>query len=116
MGNDEAIIYGDRHGELYREYVPGTTLKVKDNGAIDESDAPVTKQFFPNAVKLNVIGGTLSIGIVTFDQETGEQNRFYGDNDNDQFDSLWTDLDRQGVNRLIRDLRRMRDRVFGKDE
>lgn len=107
MGNDEAIIYGDRHGEHYRDFGP-------DGKTVEGVPEQV---YYPNAIALNCIGGRdVSIGVVTFDQSTGERNRFYGDNGNEQWDSLWTSLDRQGVNRLIRDLRRMRDRVFGRDE
>lgn len=103
MGNDEAIIYGDRHGERYRELS-------------DDSAGKPERTYYPNAVALNCLGGQLQVGVVTFDQGTGERNRYYGDNENDTWDSLWTSLDRRGINRLIRDLRRMRDRVYGKDE
>lgn len=106
MGNDEAIIYGDRHGEQYRE-----------DGDKGES---VWKAYYPNAIKLNSIGGhEVSIGVITFDQDTGERNITEYDQDGDpmgQWDSLWTSLDRKGCNRLIRELRQMRDRVFGADE
>lgn len=114
MGNDEAIIYGDRHGERYYEYsdASGNPVPVPDGKSVQ----PTEKTYYPNAVKLSTLGGTVSLGIITFDQSTGEQNRFFGDNENQMWDSLWTDLDRRGVNRLIRDLRRMRDRIYGKDE
>jgi hypothetical protein len=115
MGNDEAIIYGDRHGETYRE------LTYKDDG---EPDGPVTagsevKVHYPNAIKLNSIGGRdVQVGVITFDQDTGERNITQYDQDGDpigEWDSLWASLDRQGINRLIRELRRLRDRVFGAD-
>lgn len=102
MGNDEAIIYGDRHGEQYRE-----------DGTGKET---VWRTFYPNAVRLSSIGGRdVSIGVVTFDQETGQREQFNPENP-DAITSLYTSLDRAGVNRLIADLRKMRDRVFGKDE
>jgi len=115
MGNDEAIIYGDRHGEQYREFSQSLGVRVDSEGRINDEDAP-PKTYYPNAIAMNCIGGEVQIGVVTFDQSTGERNRFYGDNDNEQWDSLWASLDRQGLNRLIREARRLRDRAYGKDE
>lgn len=35
---------------------------------------------------------------------------------NPEFDSLWTDLDRHEINKLIKVLRRARDSAYGRDE
>lgn len=114
MGNDEAIIYGSRHGEHYRQYEQKTDDAPQDVDLreIDRKNGIVEKQHYPNAIIMHRHPGGVELGVITFDQETGERD--YGW-DSDAPTSFFTTLDRNGLNRLIRDARKMRDAVFEPD-
>lgn len=109
MGSNESIIYGHRHGETYRESRRGDV----DLRSIDEQNEIESKTYFPNGILVRSYPDScdVALGVVTFDQESG--NRIEGLDSDGNYSSLWADLDRQGINRLIEDLRKHRDRVFG---
>ncbi len=49
--------------------------------------------------------------------EDADGGRWAGDSPDTHFtDGMYIDLDRQGINKLIRNLRRARDQAFGRDE
>jgi hypothetical protein len=60
--------------------------------------------------------GAVQIGIETHDGRSVAEHLTGGGETPADFRGLWGTLDRAGVNRLIRTLRRARDQAFGRDE
>lgn len=82
-----------------KEYVGSDRMAVDEQG---------------NEVPLNTF--RVSVG---WNKETGSVQVATVDPDGDPFavsSGLYVDLDRQGINDLIRHLRRARDQAFGRDE
>lgn len=114
MGNNDSIIYGSRHGHSYRSRSGDAELGDVDLREIDKKNGIEEKTYYPNAVKVTSYGESypeVNIGIVTFDQETGEQLDSF-----EKTNALFANLDRAGLNRLIADLKRHGKKVFGSDE
>lgn len=105
MGANESIIHGQNHGTVY-----------EDSKQSPDGNSGQYHPFYPNGLIVRSWPdlGHVTLGVQRLD-ESGNRIIDNGD-DGEQFGSLWADLDRAGINRLIRDLRRHRDRVFGKDE
>lgn len=110
MVANESIIYGQGHGGTYA-----------DVDLFPADDTP----YFPNSV---IVYGRkkndydprdfIEIGVQAYDRAGERLSEPVRNNAGKimSWSSMWTDLDRAGVNRLIRDLRAARDKVFGKDE
>lgn len=110
MVANESIIYGKGHGGTYA-----------DVDLFPADDTP----YFPNSV---VVYGRpknednpydyIEIGIQAYDANGERRTEPLRNNKGQvmEWSSMWTDLDREGINRLIRDLRKARDKAFGKDE
>lgn len=117
MGSNEAIIYGDRHGEAYREHVHDTTpISPREDGLYEEHTPFTIKNYYPNGILVRSHGPAgvgVSLGVVRFD-EFG--NKLETEDEDGHWDSLWTELDWNGCNRLIKAVREHRDRQFGKPE
>jgi hypothetical protein len=107
MGSNESIIYGTNHGHEYEtvEDVPN---------AIDR-DGHKMVAHYPNGMIVRSWPdlGHVAIGVQRYD-EFG--NAIHGTELDELIGSLWAELDRPGINRLIQGLRKHRDRVYGRDE
>lgn len=118
MGSNESIIYGDRHGESFREPVQDTyPKKVNGDGLYEEHTPFRIKSYYPNGILVRshgLAGLGVALGVIRFDQESG--NRLQTDDEDGDVPSLWVDLDWNGCNRLIKAVRDHRDRQFGKPE
>lgn len=95
MGSDEAIIYGQGNGALYRD----------DNGKEHT-------YWEPKLVIQTYGDDCVSLGIFPVDHDQSTHNAPVYDTDR----VLYINLNRGGANRAIRALRSARDRAFGKDE
>lgn len=109
MGNEE-LIYGVRNGESYREYEAGHPISHEiEDGKYRDEQPFVIKNFWANSIKVHSFdgGGGVNITARRHDQETGVPA---------EDEQITIELDRSGINRMIKALRTHRDKHFGKDE
>lgn len=96
---DRSYIYGDHNGASYTEEPKTSDQK------------PVERTHWDPRFEIQVIAGTVQIGIVPSSDESTDAQGVWN-NDDGQFMTI----SRSGLNRLIRAARECRDVAYGKDE
>jgi hypothetical protein len=96
--SDKVYVYGQNNGAGYREAQPGGPDAMRTH--------------WDPRIEVRAIAETVQVGIIPPSTEHSTDERGVWNSD----DGLFLSLSREGVNRLIRSLRELRDEAYGRDE